>query len=282
MKITTLIENHTNDAAPDLTAEHGLSLHIEHGGLSILFDTGATGAFSDNADQLGVDLSAVDLVVLSHHHYDHGGGLETFFATNTHAKVYLRSADVGEPYVRSFGLIRRYIGLDETLFERYADRFVFVDEFTEIAPGVLLFTNIAQTYDRPKGNKYLYLRRDDGYVHDPFKHELILAIRVEDGIVIFTGCSHSGALNMVETVIDRFPDVPVKAVIGGFHLIGMPVFKTMGGSRKEVQAIGNEMLTYPVHCYYTGHCTGEKAYNVLKDVMGERLHEITTGAVISV
>ena len=128
MKITTLIENHTNDATPDLTAEHGLSLHIEHGGLSILFDTGATGAFSDNADQLGVDLSAVDLLVLSHHHYDHGGGLETFFSTNTHAKVYLRSADVGEPHVRAFGLIRRYIGLDETIFEHYADRFVFIDE----------------------------------------------------------------------------------------------------------------------------------------------------------
>ena len=144
MKITTLIENHTSDAIPDLTAEHGLSLHIEYDGQSILFDTGATGAFSDNAARLGVDLSAVDLVVLSHHHYDHGGGLSAFLETNSHAKVYLRTADEGEPYVRAFGLIRRYIGLDKTLFERYADRFIFVDQFLEIAPGVFVFAKIAQ------------------------------------------------------------------------------------------------------------------------------------------
>ena len=282
MKITTLIENHTSDATPDLTAEHGLSLHIEHGGLSILFDAGATDAFSDNAARLGVDLSAVDLVLLSHHHYDHGGGLAAFLEMNSHAKVYLRTADEGDPYVRAFGLIRRYIGLDKTLFERYEDRFVFVDEFREISPGVFLFAEIAQAYARPKGNKYLYLRREDGYVHDPFKHELILAIREEDGLVIFTGCSHSGALNMVKTVVDQFPGVPVKAVVGGFHLIGMPVFKTMGGSKAEVRSMGNEMLTYAVDCYYTGHCTGDKAYKVLKGVMGERLQPITTGAKIDV
>lgn len=56
----------------------------------------------------------------------------------------------------------------------------------------------------------------------------------------------------------------------------------MGGSRKEVQAIGNEMLAYPVDCYYTGHCTGDKAYTVLKDVMTDRLQSITTGAEIDV
>ena len=102
------------------------------------------------------------------------------------------------------------------------------------------------------------------------------------GIVIFTGCSHSGALNMIKTVVDRFPDVPVKAVVGGFHLIGMPVFNTMGGSRKDIQAIGSEMLAYPVDCYYTGHCTGDKAYAVLKDVMTDRLQPITTGTEINV
>ncbi len=282
MKITTLIENHLIEKTTDLTAEHGLSLHIEHDGQSILFDTGATAAFGDNAAKLGIDLNTVDLAVLSHHHYDHGGGLASFLATNDHARVYLRSPDEGEPYARVFRFVRRYIGLDETLFERFAKRFVFVDQFREIAPGIFLFAEIAQTYDRPKGNRYLYLRRADGYVHDPFKHELILAIREADGIVIFTGCSHSGALNMVKTVVDQFPDVPVKAVVGGFHLIGNPVFKTMGGSKSDVQAIGTEMLDYPVDRYYTGHCTGEKAYAVLKGVMGDRLQSIATGTAIEV
>lgn len=90
MKITTLVES---QLAPDhrgLEAEFGLSLLIEHAGQRILFDTGAAGAAMRNAPHLGVNLRQVDAVVLSHHHFDHGGGLPAFFAIKSHAKVYLR------------------------------------------------------------------------------------------------------------------------------------------------------------------------------------------------
>ena len=282
MRIVTLIENHRNDSAPALVAEHGLSLHIAHEGQSILFDTGASGAFSRNAIRLGVDLTTVDRVVLSHHHYDHGGGLETFLAANSHASIHLRRPPEGEPTVRIPGGMKRYIGLDTHLFERYADRFVFIDRFAEIAPEVFLLARIDQTYPRPRGNDYLYLRRADGYVHDPFRHELILAIREADGIVMFTGCSHSGALNMVRTVVERFPKVPIKAVVGGFHLIGPPLINPMGDTEAAVLAIGRELLSFPVERYYTGHCTGAQAYQLLRGVMGERLQGLSTGTVIIV
>lgn len=75
MRVTTLIENSTLAGREDLTAEFGLSLHIRRGDLQILFDTGASGAFADNAKRLDIDLAKVNVAVLSHHHYDHGGGL---------------------------------------------------------------------------------------------------------------------------------------------------------------------------------------------------------------
>ena len=286
MRITTLIENHAAEAQAELAAEHGLSLHIEHSvehdGQRILFDTGASGAIVPNAQRLDIDLGRVDFAVLSHHHYDHGGGLEAFFAVNDHAPVYLRPAPDGDPTFHALLVINRYIGLEEKLLDRHRDRFVFVEHFREVAPGVYLFAHIAHDYPQPKGNQYIYLKQAGGLVHDPFDHELVLAVRDPDGLVVFTGCAHSGARNMIRTVADKFPGDPIKAVVGGFHLIGLPLGKTMAGSRGEMLALAGEMDRLPVGRYWTGHCTGDKAFGVLKEVLDARLLGLRTGLTIDV
>ena len=87
MIITVLSENLTS--SDKLGSEHGLSLYIETETHKILFDTGASGLFAENAGKLGVDLAKVDLAVISHGHYDHGGGLKTFLGINNRAKIYL-------------------------------------------------------------------------------------------------------------------------------------------------------------------------------------------------
>lgn len=282
MRVTTLIENEKSDDQPVLEPEFGLSLYIEHRGQRILFDTGATGAAVKNATRLGIDLAQVDAVVLSHHHFDHGGGLPAFFAANSRAKVYLRHPPQGQEYFRALWVVSRYIGLEEGLLERYQDRFVFVDDFTEILPGAYIFTELARTYELPKGDRYLYLKQDGGYVHDPFNHELVFALRDDDGLVVFTGCGHSGVLNMVETVVRRFPGDRIKGVMGGFHLVGMPSPRSMAGTREEMVELGRSMLQQPVQTYWTGHCTGHRAYAVLKEVLGEKLSEIHTGTTVTV
>jgi 7,8-dihydropterin-6-yl-methyl-4-(beta-D-ribofuranosyl)aminobenzene 5'-phosphate synthase len=282
MQIIALIENDLADQHADLVAEWGLSLYIKHQEKKILFDTGAKGALVRNAERLGVDLSQVDLVVLSHHHFDHGGGLPAFFAVNDHAKVYLRRPPDGEAYFRALLVVNRFVGLEEGLLDRYQDRFVYIDNFTEILPGAYIFTDIVRQHELPKGNRYLYLKQPTGHIHDSFSHELVLALRDEGGLVVFTGCSHSGAVNMIQTVAQRFPNDRIKGVVGGFHLVGIPTLNTMAGGKREMIDLARTMLQLPVDAYWTGHCTGQKAYAVLKTVLGARLAELHTGTTVTV
>ncbi len=107
-------------------------------------------------------------------------------------------------------------------------------------------------------------RGNHPYVRDPFSHQLVLVVRDDDGLIAFTGCGHSGVLNMVKAVIEHFPDSRIKAVVGGLHLIGLPAPETMAGSKDEMVALGQDMRKMPVDAYWTGHCTGHKAFETLK------------------
>ena len=281
MKVTALIENTCCPEGSGLTAEHGLSLHIEHAGKSLLFDTGASGAFADNAARLGIDLAAVDLVVLSHHHYDHGGGLRRFLEINTHAPVYLRGPASTDCHFRLLWM-DRYVGLDHALLREYEGRFRFIAERTEVTPGVVLLTRIERRYPEPRGNRSLYVARNGERVHDDFAHELVMVLEEPGGLVVFTGCSHHGVLNMIAAVTQSYQGADIAAVFGGFHLVALPPFNFMSGSRREVRGIAHELLSLPVQRIYTGHCTGTHAFRVLKSVLGDRLDYIATGRAVTV
>lgn len=281
MKITVLTENNPDFSNSALIHEHGLSLHINFQEKNILFDAGITDAFAKNAATLGTDLAAVDVAVISHHHYDHGGGLADFLAMNNKAKIYLKRAPAGDGYFKALGFFKRYIGLEPGLLEKHSDRFVFVDNDIEIFPGVFLFPKIEIIYPKPKGNRYLYLKQGSSWQRDDFSHELLMVLKDHDGLTIISGCSHNGVLNMIDTATKKFDEVLVKALIGGFHLVGLPMFNTMAGSKEEVAEIGRKTLRYPIERVYAGHCTGQKAYHVLKGVMGEQLDQLHTGKVIS-
>ena len=108
MRIVTLIENTPGD--PRCACEHGLSLYLETHDHRLLMDTGSTGAFADNAEALGIDLTRVDTVVLSHGHYDHAGGLLRFAALNPGAPIYLQAGADGDFYHGD-----RYIGIDKAI-----------------------------------------------------------------------------------------------------------------------------------------------------------------------
>lgn len=276
MRMTVLIENDPPNDGTQLSAEFGLSLFFELNGTRILFDTGDSGVFADNAERLGLDIAAVDLAVLSHHHFDHGGGLERFLTLNDRAPVYLRRAEHTARFSR-FPDRTRPIGIDLELLERHSDRFVELDETTHVSAGVTLLMETGSGHRRPPGNDRLLIQRGDELVADDFDHELTMVLHDNDEMVVVTGCSHGGVLNMIDAAVERFPDHRLRAVVGGFHLIGLPDNDSMALSRTEVEAVGRAIRSRCDGPIFTGHCTGKLAFDVLAGVLGDQLHHLTIG-----
>jgi 7,8-dihydropterin-6-yl-methyl-4-(beta-D-ribofuranosyl)aminobenzene 5'-phosphate synthase len=280
VKITTLVDNRPSPDDPQLTAEWGLSLCVELNGRHILVDMGASDAFARNAEHLSIDIAAIDVAILSHHHFDHGGGLRRFLELNDHAPIYLGVAPDGDPTVKLLGFVRKYVGLDRALLATHAQRFRFVHERAEVLPGVFVLPHIGGTHARPAGNKHLYLKRDSELVPDDFRHEIVVAIQEHDALVVLTACSHNGLLNMVETASAEFPGVPVQAVVGGFHLAKLPPFRGMSETERSVTDMGQAVLAAGIETTWTGHCTGKAAFDVLRAAMGDRVRQIHTGSRI--
>ncbi len=297
MEIVTLIENHRYDRR--FYDEFGLSLLIKSGGRKILFDTGASGKFIKNARKLGEDMSQVDFAVLSHAHYDHGGGLLPFFEVNPSAKVYMGEGSDGAFYASAGAVLpsvvnrlvapvmprseklSKYVGIDKAVFRDHSHRLEIVKGFSEPAENIYLLTGIQREHPIPGGNVYLLEKRGDKLFPDRFDHELILVIREADGLVVFTGCGHCGILNMLETVETRFPGEPIKGVVGGFHLNTKAPGATRASAEEEARALGESLLAREVGRVFTGHCTGMKAFGIMKGVMKDRLAPVFTGAVIN-
>ena len=257
MKITALAEN--TSVCEEIGAEHGLSLYIETERHHILFDMGQTELFAQNAAKLGVDLAAVDVAILSHGHYDHGGGLRRFLELNDHAPVYLNRRAF-EPHYNG----EKYIGLDVSLSD--SDRLIPVDEILSIDDELSLYS----CNDRPKPHNFgsfgLNMIRGGEAVPDDFSHEQYLLIEEDGKRVLISGCSHKGILNIAEWFR---PD----ALIGGFHFI-----KLSPGD--ELMHYAQELDRYDTD-YYTCHCTGMEQFAFMQPYLG-RLHYLSAGQTVEV
>lgn len=254
MKIVTLVENTT--LRSDLCCEHGLSLYIETGKYKLLFDAGQSDAFAKNADILGVDLASVDFAILSHGHYDHGGGLPHFLARNHHAPVYL-SCHAFEPH---YNASNKYIGLDPAL--QSSDRLIFSHGTTQIAPGIALHTLSFP----PADTSGLTVMENGVLCPEDFRHEHYLMVEENGKRILFSGCSHKGILNIARHFR---PDV----LIGGFHFMKLQEEATLLAAAEALKALPTR--------YYTGHCTGQSQFQFLKERMGDQLHPLSTGSVIT-
>jgi 7,8-dihydropterin-6-yl-methyl-4-(beta-D-ribofuranosyl)aminobenzene 5'-phosphate synthase len=276
--VTVLVEN-TTGADVRLAGEHGLSLHLDVAGLALLYDAGASGLFADNAAALGIDLARVDLAVLSHGHYDHGGGFGRFLDVNDRAPVYMARKAI-ETHFAGLPLGRREVGIRADTLDRHRDRLRFIDADAEPADGVHLLTTIGRSHPWVRFNRTLGSLRNGRIARDDLAHEIAMAVELPDGIAVFTGCGHQGVLNMVDAARARFPGRTIRAVIGGFHLGGVPGKNILVERDASVRRVGRGLLERGVAMTWTGHCTGERAGLVLKDVMGDRVAFLRTGLVI--
>lgn len=282
MKIIVLIENTVYDENREtainktgtpkrkLESEHGLSLYIETPAHRLLVDTGTSGKFIENAACLNVDLKTVDTLILSHGHYDHGGGIMAFHDLNPTVPVYIRE-NAFSPYYHKKQDHLKYIGLDPRI--RLLPQVVTVDGNMRLDDELSLFTNVSGCYPRPRGNLSLV---DDTGAPDSFLHEQYLFISSQGRRILVSGCAHNGIINIMEEahhLYGAYPDM----VLSGFHTARS---NYTDADYEGIRKMGRELLHYPT-MFYTGHCTGEEPYVILKEIMGDRLERLGTGRKIT-
>lgn len=248
MKIVTLIENLVYKQG--LVAEHGLAIYIETENSKILFDTGQTGLFLQNAQKLGVDIEDVDILVLSHGHYDHAGGLYPFLEKNTKAKVYAKK----EAFVPKYHGPNRFIGIlrNEKLLK---DRLIYIDTITEIAGGVFIMPDIIIHNSLDTHFIGMNKKVDGKLIPDEFDDELFLVLKQNEQLNIVTACSHHGITNICATATEQFK-LPLGLILGGFH--------TKNCTTEQYKMIIGYFLQLKPKSIGVCHCTGIEKYADLR------------------
>ena len=273
MKITVLAEN--TSAREGVRSGHGLSLFIETAAHKILFDFGPDGdMLRGNAAALGVDLSSVDIAILSHGHNDHSGGLAAFLAKNENARLYVHRR-AALPHYANAGGGYNDISADRALFEKYADRVVWTEGVYDIDETLTLFSDVALDMPLFATNRTLFELCDGEYVMDGFEHEQDLLIREGGKSALIGGCAHRGIVNILGCAAElegRAPD----AVFAGFHL-NNPALKE-DEPAEVVAEVGKRLRALPCR-YYTGHCTGAGPFEILKGALEERIAYMGGGGV---
>jgi len=277
MITTMLIENLKCPADDELVSENGLSMHISHNGHNVLFDAGNSDKFAKNAKKMGISLKDVDAAVMSHGHKDHTNGLSKFLSINDYAKIYIKKSAFDDLLI-NYKVFKRKIGTDQRILEEHMDRFVFVDSFMEILPDFYLLTDFKNKYPKNEFNS-IYMKKMDGRaVPDDFDHEMCMVLKMEKGLSVYTGCAHANILNMLDSVTKIFPDTRIRTVMGGLHLVGIPIFSEENA--KGIHEIGEGLLSFNVKSTHTCHCTSRRGYRALKEVMHEKVSYFFTGSQV--
>lgn len=262
--VTTLVENYVITGAGPVIAEHGLCFFIQAGRKNILFDTGQGMALRHNADILGIDLAAIDTVVLSHGHYDHAGGLRPLSEINKNFEL------IGHPSVfddklactasgcRSIGL-----GSDREFFTDQGICVRLSDKPEKIAENIFSTGEIPQTTDFEGMEPYFFINKEGGRVPDTMPDDNALVIDTAAGLVIIFGCAHRGAANTLYHVRKIFGGKKISAILGGLHLIS--------ASREKVEKLGNVFDEFNIEKMIVGHCTGFEAAALLRNRFGGRV-----------
>lgn len=278
LAVTVLLEDSV--ARPELTAKHGLSLWVEviAGDVAsrFLVDVGpAPDAVWDNMIRLGVQAHTADAVVLTHCHYDHTGGL---------TEVVRRIGKKGLPVVAHPAIFRpnfvtrprlRHAGMDpadsaEELARAGACLILTHDPLT-------LMEGVTTTGEVPRVTEYedpgipVWTVRDGNLAPDPMPDDISLAVKLKGlGLVVLTGCSHAGIINILKRAAALAGVNQIHAVLGGFHL--------MSANPSRIQRTVSELLSFAPQLVAAGHCTGTEAQFSLRQALGERWKPLVTGA----
>lgn len=277
VKITVLSENQS--FIPDLDADFGISLWIECDNISLLMDTGTSGKCFENAGKLGIDLKTAQAIVLSHGHCDHTNGLFHLVRQGiTHTPVYLHRYFFNERYWDKVGDGDFYFPTMSGLSPQYLmeHQIPFQAIYQSLHPlfkdaGIWLLSNIPKTSRFESICPTDVIRRGGDYVIDDYRDEMCLVIEQNDGLIILSGCGHTGLVNICTCAQSHFGK-PVTAFIGGTHLMAFPPERT--------EETLNFILKSQIRTLAVGHCTGPYAAERFKNELASYI-PLHTGTVIT-
>ena len=268
MKIITLVEN--TSEKDECIAEHGLSIYIETEKHKLLLDTGQTNAIVRNAETLGIDLTAVDTVILSHGHYDHSGGILPFSKLNRTAQIVMQRM-AAEPHYNG----ERYIGIDTDILGLPNVQLIGGDK--QLDDELFLFSGITGRRCYPQGNRKLSCIKDGVKTEDDFVHEQCLVITQNSKRWLLSGCAHNGILNILDRYKALFGSEP-DYVVSGFHMMKRDAEHTEEEKAVIIQTA--KELSQMKTIFYSGHCTGIPAFELMKEIMGNKLIALHSGEQI--
>lgn len=275
LKITTLIENMPGTDAR-LKYEHGLSLFIEFDGRKILFDTGQTGAYTDNAEVLGIKLRETDTLIVSHGHYDHCGGvLKTLDLLQPNAKMYVGREFFNPKYKCLEDGSYKYNGVgfsERDLIGKGIRLRKVNDDVTVLGGNILLFKNFLRKNEFEKRNPKFVIEKNGEKVPDEFADEIVLGLITTRGLVVVAGCSHGGIINILSGIKERI-NIPICAVLGGTHLVEADEDRI----DKTIAAFHEMQVEYVA----VSHCTGETGIQKMKEEFKDKFILNCTGNVFS-
>ncbi|MCP4590583.1 MAG: MBL fold metallo-hydrolase [bacterium] len=273
LRIVVLAEN--TAGARGVLAEHGLALWMEVNGLNLLFDTGQGMVLRHNAEVLGVDLARADAIVLSHGHYDHADGLPEVLDLCPRATVYVHPRAFEAKFGRRKDGVVRSVGSMVSSLEDLRARVshvVTTEEPTRLAEGVQLTGEIPRRHAFEESDAPFYLdeacTREDHLLDDQ-----AMFVETAAGLVVLTGCAHSGLVNTLHYISQLTGGRQVYAVLGGFHL--------HGADEERITQTTAALHRHDVQRVYPAHCTGMRAIAGMMQVFGERCIPASAGLEIT-
>ena len=247
IRITTLTENTANYG---FLAEWGLSILVEVDGIRVLLDTGLSFSAVHNAQLLGVDLSTIDRIVLSHGHADHTGGLRDVLQLKGEVEV------IAHPDLWSLKYVLRkqddlhYGGIPFSRegLEGYGARFNLSRKPFRISEHVITTGEIPMVTDYEKIDDNLFVKEGDTLRPDPLADDLALIIDSDFGLVVILGCGHRGIVNTLRHAQNLTGKELIYAAIGGTHLLK--------ASRERLEKTIADLKKMGVQKLGVSHCTG--------------------------